>query len=313
MMAIDEPQPPYGLSYTSPAPPLFATPFHDGVERPVPRQSVSAHVSSAERHSQPSQRAASILRSIIPQAGMTAPAPWNTYPYNENYFFSIERQINESTLFSVSYVGSQAHHLLVGVFRESRQPGALPGFESSRAQSRRDRRPAGRSAKTRFTPLPPARPFNGTRAGLGPDFANDDYDASVGNSNYNSFQVSLRHSAKRLNFSLGYTYSKSIDQASSISDPLNPFNFSATRALSAFDLKQTSWPAISTSFRWIVSRSRCEVSDAGMGDFGNHARHFGFPGDAARATATILCREAFPTASTTTVSICRTITGCRSN
>ena len=26
-IAIDEPQPPYGLSYTSPAPPLFATPF----------------------------------------------------------------------------------------------------------------------------------------------------------------------------------------------------------------------------------------------------------------------------------------------
>jgi hypothetical protein len=37
--------------------------------------------------------------------------------------------------------------------------------------------------------------------------------------------------------SIGYTYSKSIDQASSISDPINPFNFSATRALSAFDLK----------------------------------------------------------------------------
>ena len=27
MMAFDEPQPPYGLSYTSPGPPLFATPF----------------------------------------------------------------------------------------------------------------------------------------------------------------------------------------------------------------------------------------------------------------------------------------------
>ena len=26
-MAVDEPQPPYGLSYTSPGPPLLATPF----------------------------------------------------------------------------------------------------------------------------------------------------------------------------------------------------------------------------------------------------------------------------------------------
>ena len=35
---------------------------------------------------------------------------------------------------------------------------------------------------------------------------------------------------------IGYTFSKSIDQSSSISDPGNPFNLSATRALSAFDL-----------------------------------------------------------------------------
>ncbi len=35
---------------------------------------------------------------------------------------------------------------------------------------------------------------------------------------------------------LAYTFSKSIDQASSIADPLNPFNFRLTRALSAWDL-----------------------------------------------------------------------------
>ncbi len=79
---------------------------------------------------------------------------------------------------------------------------------------------------------------NGTRTALGPAFANDDYDASIGNSNYNSLQVTLRHSAKGLMFLVGYTYSKSIDQASSLSDPINPFNFSATRALSSFDLTQ---------------------------------------------------------------------------
>ncbi len=35
---------------------------------------------------------------------------------------------------------------------------------------------------------------------------------------------------------IGYTFSKSIDQASSLSDPLNPYNFAQTRALSSFDL-----------------------------------------------------------------------------
>src|SRR6202022_148504 len=80
---------------------------------------------------------------------------------------------------------------------------------------------------------------HGTRGPLGPAFANDDYDATIGNSNYNSFQVNVRHSGKRLNFTVGYTFSKSIDQASSLSDIVNPFNFNATRALSAWDLKHS--------------------------------------------------------------------------
>ena len=73
---------------------------------------------------------------------------------------------------------------------------------------------------------------------MGSNFSNDDLELSIGNSNYNSFQASLRHTGKRTSiFMSAYTYSKSIDHASSISDPVNPFNFRATRALSALDLK----------------------------------------------------------------------------
>ena len=71
---------------------------------------------------------------------------------------------------------------------------------------------------------------------MGPAYANDDYDASIGNSNYNSFQAGLRHSGNKLDLMIAYTFSKSIDQASSLGDPINPFNFRATRALSAWDL-----------------------------------------------------------------------------
>ncbi len=70
---------------------------------------------------------------------MTAPPPWNTYPYTENYFLSIERQLPGQALLSVSYVGSQAHHLL-GVYSADpgnpalclalNQPGVLTAGES---------------------------------------------------------------------------------------------------------------------------------------------------------------------------------------
>jgi hypothetical protein len=53
----------------------------------------------------------------------------------------------------------------------------------------------------------------------------DDYDSSSGNSNYNAFEVTVRHTGENLSFLIGYTFSKSIDQASSISDALNPYNF----------------------------------------------------------------------------------------
>ena len=113
MMAIDEPQPPYGLSYTSPGPPLFATPFITaangtflGNPFPLTFPALSGHT--------PGNPDANIdFTQFEPIAGMTAPPPWNTYPYTENYFFSIERQIGATTLLNLSYVGSQAHHLLV--------------------------------------------------------------------------------------------------------------------------------------------------------------------------------------------------------
>jgi hypothetical protein len=143
----------------------------------------------------------------------------------------VERQFGGNTVLSLSYVGSQAHHLLVvysanpgnpRVCEQLNQEGATPACG-----------PFGEDT-TYITAA--GQTVQGTRSGLGPAFANDDYDASIGNSNYNAFELSLRHSTKSLTFLIGYTYSKSIDQASSISDPVDPYNFSATRALSAFDL-----------------------------------------------------------------------------
>ena len=73
---------------------------------------------------------------------------------------------------------------------------------------------------------------------MGSNFGNDDYDGSIGNSNFNALELTLRYTTPNLNFLVGYTWSKSIDQASSISDPGNPYDYAATRALSAFDIPQ---------------------------------------------------------------------------
>ncbi len=236
-MAFDEPQPPYGLSYTSPGPPLFATPFITAANGAFSGNPFPLTFPGLSGHTPGNPDAVITFTQFEPIAGMTAPPPWNTYPYSENYFFSIERQIAQSTLLSLSYVGSQAHHLLVVYSANPGNPGLCLAL-SQPSEVASGTATCGPFSENAMYTTASGQIVNGTRRGLGQAFANDDYDASIGNSNYNSFQATLRHSFNGLTFLLGYTFSKSIDQASSLSDPVNPYDFRATRALSAFDLTQ---------------------------------------------------------------------------
>ncbi|MEI9815394.1 MAG: carboxypeptidase regulatory-like domain-containing protein [Acidobacteriota bacterium] len=233
-IAIDEPQPPYGLSYTSPAPPTFANPF------------VSA--SDGDTHVQPfplnfPRLDASVknpntgidFSPFLPQAGMTTPKNDNTYPYNENYYISVERQLAANTLLSLSYVGSQAHHLLL-VYSTNPGDPALCLELSNPANVKPGTSTCGPFAEDATYIRANGEVVNGTRGPFGPNFSNNDFQGSIGNSSYNSFQASLRHSGGGLDMTVAYTYSKSMDQASSISDPVNPFNYKLTRALSAWDI-----------------------------------------------------------------------------
>jgi hypothetical protein len=236
-IGIDEPQPPYGLSYTSSGRPLFATPFinsADGAVHVNPFPLTFPPLNASAQHPNPSID----YSPFLPQAGMTAPPPWNTYPYNENYFLSIERQLRGNTLLSLSYVGSQAHHLLVVYSANPGNPALCLALSRPAAVAPGTPVCGPFGEDTAYTAAS-GRIFQGTRGPLGSNFANDDYDASIGNSNYNSLQASLRHSGKRLDLMLAYTFSKSIDQASSLADPVDPFNFRLTRALSAWDLRHS--------------------------------------------------------------------------
>lgn len=233
-IAIDEPQPPYGLSYTSPAPPMFATPFisaADGATHVQPFPLVFPPLNASASHPNPNID----FSPYIPQAGMTAPYGGNTYPYTESYFLSIERQIGQQTLLSLGYVGSQSHHLLLVYSANPGNP-ALCLSLSKPSEVAPGTPACGPFAEDSTYTSASGQVYNGTRGPLGPNFSNDDYEGSFGNSSYNAFQVNLRHSGKRLDYSLAYTYSKSLDEASSISDPVDPFNYKRTRALSAWDL-----------------------------------------------------------------------------
>jgi hypothetical protein len=61
---------------------------------------------------------------------------------------------------------------------------------------------------------------------------------NVGNSNYNSLQISAeKRAAKGLDFLAAYTFSKSFDYGSTFEDTINPFDFRRSYALSQFDAR----------------------------------------------------------------------------
>ncbi len=69
---------------------------------------------------------------------------------------------------------------------------------------------------------------------FGSIFAQD----NIANSSYNALQVSVeKRFSKGLQFAAAYTFGKSIDNASSFENLLNPLNFRANRSLSLFDAR----------------------------------------------------------------------------
>ncbi len=193
--------------------------------------------------------------------------------YTEQYNFQIQQQIASNVVMTLGYVGSQGHRLLATYDLNHGDvqtcldliymgQGCGPYGEDSTYNI-----PAG-------TPLPPGGlhlPYGSTPvvtggvtqspitlvgirkysspyceplsgAGCPPDgvpvFSSIFAQNVVANSNYNSLQASLeKRFSNGLQFLAAYTWSKSIDDASSFEQSLNPYDFAGDRALSLYDAR----------------------------------------------------------------------------
>ncbi len=229
---------PYGTTYTSPAPPLFSTPFitaangqNLGQYFPV----TLAPLTSSARHPDSDINWA----QFEPISGLPDYPTTNRIPYTEEYMLSLERGFGAHTVLSLNYVGTQGHRLLV---LEEANPGnpALCLFLSNPANLKPEQppqTPCGPFGEGTSYTTSTGRVYNGTRGPLGSKFGSDANQATIGNSNYNALQITLRHSSKRLSVLAGYTYSKSEDQSSNVGEEVNPLDPALSKALSAFDVK----------------------------------------------------------------------------
>jgi Carboxypeptidase regulatory-like domain/TonB dependent receptor len=226
---------PYGTTYSSPAPPTFANPFvtassgqNLGQYFPVtfaPLDSSSSHPDASIDWSQ-----------YIPISGIPAYPVTNRIPYTEQYMLSIERQIGDNTLLNATYVGNQSHRLLVLKESNPGDPAACLAL-SQPSEVAPGSATCGPFGESNVYTTASGKIVNGTRGPLGPNFGSDTNQSTIGNSNYNALELSLRHTSGPLVFFASYTYGKSLDQSSNVGEEVNPINPALSRALSAFDVK----------------------------------------------------------------------------
>ena len=227
---------PYGTTYSSPQPPLFATPFinaYDGQNNGQPFPYTFAPLNVSQKNPDANINWA----SYEPISGIPGYDIHNTTPYTEEWMLSVERQAGPKTVFDVTYVGNASHHQRVLIEANAGNPAlCLSLSQSSEVQPGTITCGANGEDST-YYPIG-GGVVNGTRGPLGANFGSNALQSTSGNANYNALELSARHTSGRLEFSAAYTYGKSLDQSSNPAEEVNPLNPALSYAISSFDVKQ---------------------------------------------------------------------------
>jgi hypothetical protein len=226
--------PPFGYNYLSPEPPLFATPFINAANggqntNPFPLTFPPHNVSASNPDTQS-------FASVIPISADVSFYYHDAVPYTENYMLSFERQITNSALLTISYVGNEGHHILTVVSNNpANQALCLSLSQTSEVESGSPT--CGPFGEDAVITSASGHVYHGVREGIGSNYQENTWQQTIENSTYNALETNLRYVGHRSNFLLGYTYSKSIDQGSNLGEQLDPLNHAATRAISAWDMR----------------------------------------------------------------------------
>jgi hypothetical protein len=227
--------PPYGLTYISPEPPLMTTPFVGAITGTQYIQQFPVNVPPYSVSPKNPDINVNWAR-YTPISGAGSVWYQNKTPYTMSLNFSVQREIGSNVLASASYIKSESRHLLTVV-------GANPGIPSLCL---------GLSQPKNVAPgSPTCGPFlendvftradgtvvNGTRGPFPNTVGTDAWYKNMGNANYNALQFTLKRTTGPLTLLASYTYGKSLDQSSSIQEQVYPYNYRQEYAPSAFDIK----------------------------------------------------------------------------
>jgi hypothetical protein len=174
----------------------------------------------------------------------------NKLPYAEHFNFSIQRQLDKSTVLTLSYVGTEGHRLISQV---EANPGNAALCEQLTAQGYAD---ASNNGSAGCGPNAEQDTFTlgaNTVYGTRNTFLNPNYcpkaqslcfgfgntlTSLVANSIYHSGEVTVERRAGDVTFLAAYTLAKSLDNSSGFNDLINFENAKLSRGLSSSDIHQ---------------------------------------------------------------------------
>jgi hypothetical protein len=226
---------PYGDFYASSYPVLLSRPYYDPltnslIATPFPFAWPPTDVSKSNPDTTFN------WASVEPISGSALLKTNDVIPYVESYYLSIQRAIGGNTVFSVDYVGSQGRHLMTSEEANPGDPALCLSLNASTLAP--GQTPCGPYGEQGVYVLANGTVVNSTRPIYGIDLGSNGYMTSVAMSNYNSLQLNFRHSSKLWNVLLGYTYGRSFDNGSGLTDVTNVLDPQLSYGLSNFDFTQ---------------------------------------------------------------------------
>jgi hypothetical protein len=223
---------PFGLFWVSPSPIYIEEPYKRRVGQQDP-------AGNRFPFTIPPPGATGIWDKYLPLAYTPGYKSTNKLPYSIQFNLVVERELPKDFLFSVGFVGSRGRHLLSTVESNPGDPAkclAVPDCAPFGEDTIYDLGGGKFAFGTRPYSVTSGRALD-TTTGVGSlDFANNAWQATVANSNYNSLQIQLAKNVGAFRIRGAYGWSKSIDNSSGFFDAINPYNPSLSRALSTFDV-----------------------------------------------------------------------------
>jgi hypothetical protein len=221
---------PYGFHYTPPEPPLFSMPFisrsdgtNNGQRFPLPPPTSNANINWAE---------------FEPISGIRSPLVDSPSPYSEHVDLSVQRQVATNTVWTVDYVGTFAHHLILNADNNPGNPALCLSLSQASEVMPGTSRCKQNGENKIYSPAAGGT-VNGTRAPFGNLFKGNGVQLDIGNSGYNALETTLRQVSGRLSILLSYTYSKAMDNGSGFGEQVILYpngKVLAPRALSLYDM-----------------------------------------------------------------------------